>query len=91
MQDGAFAVAAVRVDQELTSLTLRVAPNGDANGMSAQLVACMAVTPWTPVAGGDWDAKPVVACDLINGGGSVAGIRAEDGSSWTFPVAAARR
>lgn len=87
LQDGAFAVAAVRVDQELTSLTLRVAPNGDANGMSAQLVACMAVTSWTPVAGGEWDKKPVVACDLINGGGSVAGIRAADGLSWTFPVA----
>jgi hypothetical protein len=87
LQDGAFAVAAVRVDAELTSITLRVAPNGDANGMNAKLVACTAVTPWTPVAGGEWDTKPVVACDLINGGGSVAGIRSQDGSSWTFPVA----
>ncbi len=87
LQDGAFSVAAVRVDQELTSITLRVAPNGDANGMNAKLVACTAVTAWKPVAGGEWDTKPVVACDLINGGGSVAGIRSPDGSSWTFPVA----
>ena len=53
LQDGAFAVAAVRVDAELTSLTLRVAPNGDANGMNAKLVACTAVTQWQPVAGGE--------------------------------------
>jgi hypothetical protein len=86
LPDGALAVAAVRVDQELTSIHLRLAPNGDANGMNAKLVACAAVTPWEPVQGGQWAAKPVVACDLINGGGSVAGIRAEDGS-WTFPVA----
>lgn len=87
LPDGAFAVAAVRVDAELTSLTLRVMPNGDANGMQAKLVACAAVTPWQPVVAGRWDAKPVVACDLINGGGSVAGIRSDDGTSWTFPVA----
>ncbi|HUR78251.1 MAG TPA: hypothetical protein VMZ22_09915 [Acidimicrobiales bacterium] len=86
LPDGASAIAAVRVDQELTSLTLRVAPNGDANGMSAKLAACAAAAPWEPVLGGQWPAKPVVACDLVNGGGSVAGIRADDGS-WTFPVA----
>jgi hypothetical protein len=86
LPDGALAVAAVRVDQELTSLTLRVAPNGDANGDQAKLVACAAATPWKPAAGGKWADKPVVACDLINGGGSVAGVRATDGS-WTFPVA----
>src|SRR5687768_13180887 len=42
LPDGASAVLAVRVDQELTSLTLRVAPNGDANGMNAKLAACAA-------------------------------------------------
>ncbi len=87
LPDGAFAVAAVRVDAELTSLTLRVAPNGEANSDQAKLVACAAATPWEPVVAGQWDQKPVVACDLINGGGSVAGIRAGDGMSWTFPVA----
>ncbi len=87
LPDGASAVAAVRVDQEITSLTLRVAANGDANGVNAKLVACKAATPWVPVAAGPWDAKPLVACDLTNGGGSVAGIRSADGSSWTFPVA----
>lgn len=86
LPDGATAVAAIRVDQELTSVTLRLAPNGDANGARAKLVACQALTPWVPVANGPWDAKPAVACDLINGGGSVAGIRNPDGS-WTFPVA----
>ncbi len=86
LPDGALSIAAVRVDQELTSITLRVAPNGDANGMSANLAACAAATPWVPATNGPWDAKPVVACDLINGGGSVAGIRSEDGSTWTFPV-----
>jgi hypothetical protein len=87
LPDGAFAIAAVRVDEELTSLTLRVAPNGEANSDQAKLVACAAATPWEPVVAGQWDQKPVVACDLINGGGSVAGIRAGDGMSWTFPVA----
>lgn len=87
LPDGAFAVAAVRVDAKLTSLTLRVAPNGDANGMQAKLVACAAATSWEPVAGGQWAKKPVVACDVINGGGSVAGIRSDDGLTWTFPVA----
>ncbi len=87
LPDGALSIAAVRVDQELTSLTLRVAPDGDANGESARLVACAAVSPWVPVLGGPWDAKPMVACDVINGGGSVAGIRSDDGSFWTFPVA----
>ncbi len=87
LPDGALAVAAVRVAEELTSITLRVAPNGDANGAEALLVACAAAGPWEPATGGPWSAKPVVACDLINGGGSVAGVRASDGSAWTFPVA----
>lgn len=87
LPDGAFAIAAVRVDEELTSITLRVAPNGDANGMNAKLAACAASTPWQPATAGSWEAKPVVACDVINGGGSVAGVRAADGLSWTFPVA----
>lgn len=87
LPDGALSVAAVRVDEDLTSITLRVAPNGDANGANAKLAACRASTPWEPVVAGSWDTKPVVACDLVNGGGSVAGVRAEDGSTWTFPVA----
>jgi hypothetical protein len=87
LPDGALAVAAVRVDEELTSLTLRVAPNGDANSEQAKLVACAAASPWEPVDAGQWDKKPIVACDTINGGGSVAGIRAADGTSWTFPIA----
>ncbi len=87
LPDGAFAVAAVRAPLNATSLTLTVAPNGDAGGQVAHLLACAATSPWNPIAAGRWDDKPIVACDLVNGGGSVAGIRSEDGTTWTFPVA----
>jgi hypothetical protein len=87
LPDGAFAVAAVRAPLNATSLTLDVAPNGDAGGQVAHLFACQAASPWIVASAGRWDDKPIVACDLVNGGGSVAGIRSEDGLHWTFPVA----
>lgn len=85
--DGALAIAAVRSTEAATSITLKVAANGDAAGALAHLLACATTSPWMTAAGGRWDDKPIVACDLANGGGSVAGIRSEDGASWTFPVA----
>ena len=87
LADGAFAVAAVRAPLNAVSLTLSVASNGDAGGQVAHLLACQATSPWVAVSGGRWDDKPIVACDLVNGGGSVAGIRSDDGLTWTFPVA----
>ncbi len=84
--DGALAIAAVRSTEAATSITLKVATNGDSAGAVAHLLACATTSPWTAVAGGRWDDKPIVACDLANGGGSVAGIRSEDGATWTFPV-----
>ena len=87
LPDGAFAVAAIRAPLNAVSLTLTVASNGDAGGQVAHLLACKASSPWVAVNAGRWDDKPLVACDLVNGGGSVAGIRSDDGLSWTFPVA----
>ena len=87
LPDGAFSVAAVRADVDTTSITLSVAENGSVNGSAAHLLACASRSPWTPAEGGRWDDKPTVACDLSNGGASVAGIIAADGLSWTFPVA----
>ncbi|MEY2399099.1 MAG: hypothetical protein QOJ00_2273 [Actinomycetota bacterium] len=85
--DGALAIAAVRTSEAATSITLHVADHGDVGGAVAHLAACVATSPWTPAAGGRWDNKPIVACDLANGGGSVAGIPSADGTTWTFPVA----
>lgn len=83
--DGAVAIAAVRGAIDAQTLTLSVAENGDVRGATANLLACAVAGGWTPTKAGRWDNKPVVACDLSNGGGSVAGIRGEDGS-WAFPV-----
>lgn len=83
--DGASAIAAVRAVLDAQSLTLKVAENGDLGGANARLLACATTADWTPVKAGRWDNKPVVACDLSNGGASVAGIRSGDGS-WVFPV-----
>ena len=87
LPDGAVSVAAVRASFGAESLTLAVAENGNFGGQVAHLIACVAPFPWNPNAGGRWDDKPIVACDLSNGGGSVAGIPSADFSTWTFPVA----
>jgi hypothetical protein len=86
--DGAKAIAAVRFTlaegESNPTLTLTVAENGDQGGEGAVLGACVAGSAWGGGEnGGPWEAKPNAACST----GSVQGIRAEDGKSWTFGVA----
>ena len=86
--DGAKAIAAVRFElaegESNPVLTLTVAENGDQGGEGAVLGACVAGSAWGGGEnGGPWEAKPNAACST----GSVQGIRAEDGTSWTFGLA----
>jgi hypothetical protein len=86
--DGAKAIAAVRFSlaegESNPTLTLAVAENGDQGGEGAVLGACVAGSAWGGgEKGGPWEAKPNAACST----GSVQGIRAEDGKSWTFGLA----
>jgi hypothetical protein len=84
--DGATAIAAVHFDltDDETSpvLTLTVAPNGDKNGASALMAACLTGSVWQPASAGTWDSKPFPACEQ----GSVTGLRADDGKTWTFAL-----
>ena len=84
--DGASAIAAVR--GEGSTLTLTVADGGDTGGQVASLLACKSAGGWVPAAGGKWDEKPTPACNVEQGGASVAGMPSEDGKTWTFAIAA---
>lgn len=86
LPDGASSIAAIHAGVDAQSITLRPIENGDIGGMNAHLLACITIGGWQPTTAGRWDNKPIVACDLSNNGGSVAGIRNDDGS-WVFPVA----
>jgi hypothetical protein len=85
---GATSIAAIAATlaagEASPVLTLTVAAGGDAGGADAILLACQAGSAW---AGGDakaWPDKPQPACSP----GGVQGERAEDGTSWTFDLAA---
>lgn len=84
--DGATAIAALHFELDdgegAPVLTLGVADNGDQGGASALLAACLTGSAWQPESGGAWTNKPFPACDQA----SVTGVRAEDGSSWTFAL-----
>ena len=80
---GANAIAALRfeleADEGSPALTLRVAPNGDVNGASAQLAACRVTGAWAPAFAGPWPSRPTADCAT-----AVVGARSEDGTTWTF-------
>jgi hypothetical protein len=84
--DGATALAALHFDlsdgEGSPLLTLQVAENGDQGGEAALLAACLTGSAWQPASAGPWSSKPFPACSE----GSVNGVRAEDGSSWTFAL-----
>lgn len=84
---GATAVAAVRyeLDEGETAdvLTLRVA-DGSVGAAGAVIGACPAGSAWLPASGGRWDTAPTAACDL----GSVNGVLSDDGTAFTFALAA---
>lgn len=85
--DGATAIAALHFDlgegETTPVLTLKVAENGDQGGDQALLAACLTGSAWQPADGGAWTSKPFPACAE----GSVNGVRAEDGATWTFALA----
>jgi hypothetical protein len=64
-------------------LTLAVAENGDQGGGTAIMAACVTGSAWQPAKGGAWTNKPFPACAQ----GSVNGLRAQDGKTWTFALA----
>jgi hypothetical protein len=85
--DGALAIAALHFelddDEGSPVLTLTVAENGDQGGAGALLAACVTGSAWQPEGSGAWANKPYAACDQ----GSVTGLRATDGKTWTFALA----
>jgi hypothetical protein len=85
--DGATAISALHFDvadgEGAPVLTLAVAENGDVGGEGAVLAACLTGSAWQAESGGAWINKPFPACDQ----GSVTGVRAADGRSWTFALA----
>lgn len=85
--DGATAIAALHFelaeDEGSPVLTLSVAENGDQGGDGAILAACVTGSAWQPEGSGAWTNKPFAACDE----GSVTGVRAADGKSWSFALA----
>lgn len=85
--DGATAIAALHFeltdDETAPVLTLAVADNGDQGGDGALLAACLTGSAWQPANGGAWTNKPFPACAE----GSVNGLRADDGKTWTFALA----
>jgi hypothetical protein len=85
--DGATAIAALHFeladDETAPVLTLAMAENGDQGGDTAILAACLTGSAWQPASGGTWTSKPFPACSS----GSVTGVRADDGATWTFALA----
>lgn len=85
--DGAVAIAALHFDlaedEGAPVLTLTVAENGDQGGDRAILAACVTGSAWQAESSGAWVNKPFAACDE----GSVAGVRAADGKTWSFALA----
>ena len=84
--DGAVAIAAIAATLATGDadpvLTLRVAEGGDAGGSGAVLLACQAGSQWQGGGAQAWADKPQPACDTAG----VAGMRADDGSTWTFDL-----
>ena len=48
------------------------------------LTACPSATPWFGIQAGPWAERPEADCDRAK----VDGVRSEDGTSWSFPLAA---
>jgi hypothetical protein len=83
--EGATAIAALRATLPDGAgnpvLTLRAASGVGAE--TAILLACLSGSGWTGTYAGSWDAKPSPDCSQ-----SVQGIPSDDGSEWTFALAA---
>lgn len=80
---GASAMSALRFDGTdvgAASLTLEFA---DGSTVLGPVVACPALSDWTPEANGEWRNRPAHDCDRL----SITGFVSEDGATitWDFP------
>lgn len=83
--DGATAIAGVRYeleDEDATSATLTLEVADDQGGEAAAITACPAIARWRGAQAGTWEQRPTADCDGV----AVAGVRDEDGESWTFDL-----
>lgn len=83
--DGATAIAAVsfELDEGEASPVLTLTTVRETGGEGAIMAACVTGSFWNPASAGRWNEKPSAACEE----GSVTGVRAVDGSSWSFALA----
>ena len=83
--EGATAIAALRatLPEGTGSPILTLTAASEVSGETALLLACQSGSGWTGAHAGEWASKPSPDCSQ-----SVQGIRADDGSSWTFPLGA---
>lgn len=82
--DGPAAVAAVRfrLDEDELDPLLTLVVAEDRGGEAAPLQACINTDAWSPRRAGVWDDRPPHDCEE----GSVDGVRADDGGTWTFAL-----
>ena len=82
---GPNAVAALRFqladDDSAPILTLGIADNGNVNGASDTIVACLSASPWKPAAPGNWSDKPAPRCDKF-----AKGTLSGDGKTVAFAL-----
>jgi hypothetical protein len=82
--EGPSAIAAVRfhLDEDASAATLTLDVANEQGGQTAAIRACPARARWRSVDAGTWEHRPSASCEE----GEVAGVRDEDGGSWTFDV-----
>jgi len=83
--DGATAVAALsfELDEGEASPILTLTTVSETGGETAIMAACVTGSFWNAASAGRWNEKPSAACEE----GSVTGVRAADGSAWSFALA----
>ena len=83
--DGPTAVSALRfaLEAEETDPMLSLVVAETFAAADVALVACPSAAPWFGTQAGTWDDRPEAGC----AGGTVNGVQADDGASWTFPLA----
>lgn len=82
--DGPSAIAAIRftIAQGETAPILTLKEASQANASTLKLVACPALTPWSPGGAQAWNSRPAADCGTVQ----AAGQRSADGT-WTFALA----
>lgn len=83
--DGDVAWSAVRfqMDESESAPMLVLTVANDLGGQVAAIDACLANVRWRGGVAQRWDTRPQPQCD----DGAVAGVRSEDGATWTWDLA----